>query len=112
MQFTPTAPAAPPRAVSPAPQDITPPSRPLARKALGLVVAQAVDGAFTVSSGTTPGQTYAVRLFDHDGSTCSCVGTRLCSHIWAARASVDPAIKRMLRQVAAPKARGRKGGAA
>lgn len=87
-------------------------SRALADKALHLPVAETLrPGEYVVGSGSTPGATYTVtRAFPyrHEGQgetpagwTCTCVAPGPCAHRWAVLAHRDPAVRRMLRRIAA-----------
>lgn len=86
------------------------PSRNIAQKALRLPVEQADDDKWSVASGTQVGVVYTVyRLDDGDSYYCSCVGHVDCSHIWAARAKGDRAIRAALRRAAKPAVRAKAG---
>ncbi len=75
------------------------PSRAVAAKALAVPVElhdDGFDGVYVVASGTTPGKTYAVTRDSADGWTCSCAHGSPCSHVYAAMAHADPAVRRAL----------------
>lgn len=91
------------------------PSRAVAERALWLPVAVIpTEGASTfpawiVASGSVPGATHVVTsTAAHDAWACSCVGGDGCSHEWAVRAALDPAVRRQLRAlVRGPRRMGR-----
>lgn len=85
------------------------PSRTIARRALTLPVADWPGPAvnhFVVASGSTPGRTYEIYHDDVlDTWHCDCIGGQSghdCSHVWAARAHADPAVRRALLAVTRP----------
>lgn len=85
------------------------PSRTIARRALTLPVADWPGPAvnhFVVASGSTPGKTYEVYHDDvADTWHCDCIGGQSghdCSHVWAARAHADPAVRRALLAIVRP----------
>lgn len=89
---------------------MTTPSRRIAEKARHLPVKAADHGVYIVASGTEPGATYHVG--PHDGADpddpagwfCGCVAPAAnCAHRWAVLAHRDPAVRRMLRRIAAGK---------
>lgn len=87
---------------------MTTPSRRIATRALHLPVA---DGDFVASyivgSGSEPGKVYHVDarlarpLGEPCGWACDCVAPGACAHVYAVLAHRDPAVRRMLRRIAA-----------
>ena len=77
------------------------PSRATADKALHLPVAETAGGRYIVASGSEPGKTYAVTR-DEGVWECACVAGAGCSHVWAAMAHADPAVRRALLKRARP----------
>lgn len=75
------------------------PSRAVAAKALCLPVAtnNGTPPIYIVGSGSEPGETYTVVCLTNGGQwACECVGGPGCSHVYAAMAHTDPAVRRAL----------------
>ena len=78
------------------------PSRAVAAKALAVPVRGNSNGAFVVASGSEPGKTYIVQSHGGGPLSCDCAHGSPCSHVYAAMAHADPAVRRALLKRARP----------
>ncbi len=72
------------------------PSRAVAAKALAVPVRVNSNGAYVVASGSEPGKTYIVQSHGGGPLSCDCAHGAPCSHVYAAMAHADPAVRRAL----------------